>query len=210
MTCWAFFGQETFKDHALGTLDCFRRNFAYINPILSHRTGVEISTVKKNIEIAVAFHDVGKASKAYTTSYYGHEFYSGYIVSSMIRGCCNSELRDIAALSSMSHHQAMVERGLELIRSEEYKKLHNFEFNEECLDDINEVAKEIGISVNLDRKLITPEDVASWFMKINNEKFYLYPIILGPLMVCDTYTANAHRGGGNRNLLILEYKKFIS
>ena len=209
MTCWAFYNKETFKDHALGTLECFRNNFDYIIPILSHRSGVKRDVVKKTVEIAIAFHDIGKVSKNYTTSYYGHEFYSGYIVSKIISKCCDNELKDVAALAAMSHHQAMVERGLDLIRSGSYLKLSRFELNTECVDDINEVAKEIGVTVDLIR-VITPETVKDWFLRIKTNKFYLYPIILGPLMVCDTYVANLHRGGGRKNLIISEYERFIT
>ncbi|BAB64984.1 putative CRISPR-associated protein [Sulfurisphaera tokodaii str. 7] len=211
MTCWAFYGKETFKDHALGTLNCFRNNFEYIIPILSKRSGEKIENVRKSIEIAVAFHDIGKASKKYINSYYGHELYSGYIISRIIRNCCDNKLRDIVALAAMSHHQAMVERGLELIKNNMYVRIPQFEFNEECKGDINEVAKEIKVSIDIDLTYITPNDVVSWLLRNKHIKeFYYYPIVLGPLMICDTYTAYQHRSDTQyENILIREYKRFL-
>ena len=214
MTCWAFRDKESFKDHAIGVLECFRRNFSYIIPILSRRTNIDKEKVRKAVEIAVALHDIGKASKHYSTSssYYGHEYYSGYLVYKIISICCDSEIKELAALAAMSHHQAMEGRGLDFIRSGNYSRLPNFELDPQCINDIKEVAEIIGISVPRDviTKTITPDDVVCWLRSFNSSKFYLYPIVLGPLMVCDTYVAYVHRGDGHKNLLIAEYERFIS
>lgn len=216
MTCWAFRDKETFKDHAIGVLECFRRNFSYIIPILSRRTNIDREKVRKAVEIAVAFHDIGKVSKHYSisASYYGHEYYSGYIVYKIISRCCDSEVKVLAALAAISHHQAMEGRGLDFIQSGSCTKLPHFELNPECVDDINEVAEAIGVEIPPDTldmiKNITPFNVKDWFYSLKSRKFYLYPIVLGPLMVCDTYVAYAHRGDGRKNLLIAEYEKFIS
>ncbi|QXJ28802.1 CRISPR-associated endonuclease Cas3 HD [Saccharolobus shibatae B12] len=211
MTCWAFYGMETIKQHSLGILNFFRDNFSYIIPIISYRTGIDKETVRKSVEIGVSLHDIGKTSKQYDRSYFGHEFYSGYLVYKILRECCDSELKPLVALAAMSHHQGMGGRTLnEMILKGNYTRIPSpYELREECRDDIVEILRKIGVEIKDFPQKVTISDVKSWFQKLNIKWKNLYVIILGPLMVSDTVVANKNRGGDQYNRIIEEYEKWI-
>ncbi|QGA53971.1 CRISPR-associated endonuclease Cas3'' [Sulfolobus sp. E5-1-F] len=212
MTCWAFYGVETFKQHSLGILRFFRNNFSYIIPIISHRTGINEETVKKSVEIGVSLHDIGKTSKGYTKSYFGHEFYSGYLIYKILQECCDSELKPLVALAAMNHHQAMKGRTLrEMVIKGNYTRIPSvYELRDECRDDIREVFKEIGVEIKGFPEKVTRSDVIEWFKRLNLKWKNLYVIILGPLMVSDTVIANMNRGENQYNKIIEEYEKWIT
>ncbi len=211
MTCWAFYGKETFKQHSLGVLTFFRSNFSYVIPIISHRTGINEETVRKSVEVGVSLHDIGKTSKSYTESYFGHEFYSGYLIYKILQQCCDSELKPLVALAAMSHHQAMKGRTLkEMIINGDYTKIPSrYELRDECREDIREILKDVGVEIKGLPEKATRDDVIAWFHKLNLKWKNLYVIILGPLMVSDTVIANMNRGGDHYNKIIEEYNKWI-
>ena len=211
MTCWAYKDIETFKQHSMGVLLFFRENFSYVIPILANRSGIDKDTVRKSVEIGVALHDIGKTSLHYTSSYYGHEFYSGYLVYRILEDCCNSELKTLVALAAMNHHQAMAGRNLkDMIIHGNYTQIPDYEMIDECEKDIKEVLDYIGVNVKYIPKKVTRSDVVYWFSRLRLvNRMNLYIIILGPLMVSDTVVANKNRGGENTNRIIKEYETWL-
>ena len=218
--CWAFNKEErgikiteTFKQHSLGTLKLFRASFSYIIPILNYRYSkyigeIDEDTVRKSVEIGVALHDIGKTSKNYTESYTGHELYSGYQIYKILEECCDSGLKAIVSIAAMSHHQAMVNRTLkEHILKGGYEEIRDYELREECIKDISDVLKEIGVNIdakNIIQPYITRDDVYEWFINMDlevNNNLNFYTIIVGPLMIVDTIVANMNRGGGTSHLI---------
>ena len=219
--CWAFNKEEggikiteTFKQHSLGTLRLFRASFSYIIPILHYRYSryvgeIDEDTVRKGVEIGVALHDIGKTSKNYTESYTGHELYSGYLIYRILEECCDSGLKAIVSLAAMSHHQAMVNRTLkEHIAKGVFTKLPNYEIREECISDISDILKEVGVNIDVKDIIpnypITPDTVYEWFINLDleaNNNLNFYTIIVGPLMIVDTIVANINRGGGTSHII---------
>ncbi|BDB98531.1 CRISPR-associated endonuclease Cas3'' [Saccharolobus caldissimus] len=211
--CWAFKDKETFADHGIGVLNFFRDNFSYIIPILARRAKLDEEVVRKSVELGVALHDIGKISLSYSDSYYGHEFYSGYIIYKLLERCCNSSLNGIVSIAVMNHHQAMAGRTLrEMTIHGEYKKLQDFRRKEECKEDVERVFKALNVNLKFEDipKKIGRDNVKCWFMNLRVERVDLYVIILGSLMVADTVVANKNRGGQRRNLIIDEYSKWLS
>lgn len=212
MTCWAFKDIETFKQHSLDVLNFFREHFSYVIPILAYRSGVDEDIVRKSVEIGIALHDIGKTSIHYTSSYYGHEFYSGYLVYRILDECCDSELKRLVAIAVMNHHQAMAGRNLkDMILHQNYKNIPpTYEMIDECEKDIKEILDNIGVNVKDLPKKVTRGDVISWFRRLRNDsQKNLYIIILGPLMVSDTVVANRNRKGERENRIIIEYKMWL-
>lgn len=218
MTCWAFKNIETFKDHSIGVLNFFREHFSYTIPILAFRTGIEEEKVRKSVEIAVALHDIGKTSVNYISSqnYYGHEFYSGYLVYKIVEECCDSELTPLVALAAINHHQAMEGRNLkDMFIHGNYTQIpESYEMAIECEKDVKEILEYIGVRIENLKKKASRNEVKNWFMytlgkRLNETHFNknLYILILGPLMVSDTVVANKNRGGEKKNRIIEEYEK---
>ncbi|AHC52648.1 hypothetical protein SUSAZ_10250 [Sulfolobus acidocaldarius SUSAZ] len=217
--CWAFKNKETFQQHAIGTVKVLERNFLHqVVPILSKRLNASVEDVEKAVRIASGFHDIGKTSIYYqleASNYYGHEIFSGYIVWRLINDLKigNDKLASISAIAALSHHEAMGDRKKNelLIPSNE----RYYEFYHGCEKDIDEVAKYLNINPQKTLDLLRELEKLSLSKAVNelkgafNEDYIHYVILVGPLMIADTITANQNRKGNAMNNLISEYKKFL-
>lgn len=225
MACYAFKKggkEETFGQHSSDALKCLRNCFPNLPYVVQSKLNINnVDDIRKAIEIAVGFHDIGKTLEVYQKnigdlSFYGHEFVGAYIIDSLINklaGNLPDELKVLVYMIILQHHHAMrpIKDWVSSLNLEKLKDIidQNSKVYDECLNELTSVAKLIDPKLSNPFNIpISPNDLEK-FRENLLSTLNLSPglqsslsIILTATVMCDYCSATKNREGNKKSPLI--------